>query len=55
MTWERTLSPLRVEGSMVTRRWGASTISDVVWQTMTEACRAGSAFVWTITAGRGLP
>ncbi len=29
--------------------------SEVIWQITTDACSAGSASVWTLTAGRGLP
>ena len=55
ITWERTRKPFLLVGSMVTRKSGASTISDVIWQITTEACVSGSASVWTMTAGRGFP
>ena len=47
--------PVSAPGSIVMRKSGASTNSDVIWQTMIEAWLSGNASDCTITAGRGLP
>jgi hypothetical protein len=48
-------NPFSGFGSMVTRKSGVSTRSDVNWQTTTDAWLCGKASVCTMTAGRGLP
>src|SRR5213075_845314 len=50
---ERVRRPFLVLGSTATRKSSASSPSEVIWQTTTDACPAGSASVCTITAGRG--
>ena len=44
-------NPFRTDGSMVTRKSGASLSVEVIWHTMTDACSAGNASLCT-TDGR---
>ena len=36
-TWDTLCSPFSLDGSMVTRKSGASASDDVIWQMMTDA------------------
>ena len=45
MICERVRKPFFSVGSIVTRKSGASTMSEVIWQTITDACSAGRASV----------
>ena len=55
MIWDILCSPFSFDGSMVTRKSGASASDDVIWQMTTDACVAGNESLWTTTAGLGLP
>src|SRR5258708_25370724 len=55
ITCDFTRKPFLSLGSIVTLKSGALLESEVIRQTTTDACSAGRASVWTITAGCGLP
>lgn len=55
ITCDVTRNPFSGLGTMVTRKSGASSNSDLSWQSTTAAWLSGKASVWTMTARRGLP